>query len=123
MFLFIIENHKKIESFSYKTLAEFFTDIEFIYSNSKTYNGAESPYTIAAQNLVKRFKQEIKHSEEAFQLLECLNTRHEPESALKILKCHLCHIIDVILISEYVILIGLTFYLGVSGKFIILLIR
>jgi len=99
--IFFTDLYKKIESFSYKTLAEFFTDIEFIYSNSKTYNGAESPYTIAAQNLVKRFKQEIKHSEEAFQLLECLNTRHEPESALKILKCHLCHIIDVILISEY----------------------
>ncbi|XP_035232818.1 transcription initiation factor TFIID subunit 1-like [Stegodyphus dumicola] len=74
----IIRNCK---SHKYKTRSAFLCDVELIFMNSKTFNGAESPFTKIAQNIVNACKVSLEMYEPQLQSLE-LGIKNSENSGL-----------------------------------------
>eukprot|EP00116_Pleurobrachia_bachei_P001038 sb/3461300/ len=72
---------KNIEKNKYKCSSEFLKDVILIYENSQQYNGAESPYTKKAEELLQRAREVLVENRDVLAEYETLlRTEDEPGS-------------------------------------------
>ena len=85
-------------------MEEFHKDLKQIVTNSKIYNGTDSPYTHAASSTIAEFDTFLQNNALSFSFINILNDPTDEKNSLFILLAYLCQIVSTVASSDVVFL-------------------
>ncbi|MEN2497735.1 MAG: Transcription initiation factor TFIID subunit 1 [Marteilia pararefringens] len=91
---------KKADSNQYVEFKQVDDDFARIITNSRIYNGHQSPFTISARSLVAEYKNFLFSNRLALSYINLLNSPSESQNANYILIAYLCQILTILAQSE-----------------------